>query len=394
MRVILALKHPRAVTVNSTPGGRIAARYSRSAVVRTLLDGIRPSVAERLLSVYIPRCLFYILPFRDRSASTVAEARRFDQPFDAWDLTFLPILHSQPRRGSKTSALASKALEARGACEGAGMLMRKSLGIVATLAGAFGAAIITCSTATGTVHAAEQVKPEISEEASAALLRMGQTLSAQQFAFRANTIRAYSDAGGESLHIFHTMKVTVRRPNRLLADLTGDDGSDKLVFDGKTLTIYSAQEKKYASTSVPEGTTIDGMLKEAVSRYGVDFPLADFLSEAPNKAFLTGVTSGRVVNTVTIDGAPYDHLFFFQPPGIELELWLSKNEQSLPRRLIVTYRSLPGQPNFIAQFSDWNFNIHPADADFAFQPPAGATQMELKPVAATATPAAKKKGSR
>jgi hypothetical protein len=31
------------------------------------------------------------------------------------------------------------------------------------------------------------------------------------------------------------MKVTVRRPNKLLVDVTGDDGSNKLVFDGKTL---------------------------------------------------------------------------------------------------------------------------------------------------------------
>jgi hypothetical protein len=90
------------------------------------------------------------------------------------------------------------------------------------------------------------------------------------------------------------------------------------------------------------------------------------LSEAPNKAFLTGVTSGGIVDTVTIDGARYDHLFFSQPPGIELELWLSKNGPSLPRRLVVTYRSLPGQPNFIAEFSDWNFNIHPADAGSPF----------------------------
>jgi hypothetical protein len=239
---------------------------------------------------------------------------------------------------------------------------------------------------------AKQVKPAISEEASAALLRMGQTLRAEQFSFQAQTIRVYADPNGEPLHIFHTLKVTMHRPNRLLAEVSGDDGSSKLVFDGKTATIYSAGQNKYASLAVPEGT-IEGMLKEAVGRLGVDFPLADFLSEAPNKAFLAGVTAGRVVNTVTIDGAPYDHLFFFQPPGIELELWLSKNEQSLPRRLIVTYRSLPGMPNFIAQFSDWNFNIHPADADFAFQPPAGATQVELKPVA-VAAPAGKKKGSK
>ena len=135
-------------------------------------------------------------------------------------------------------------------------------------------------------------------------------------------------------------------------------------------------------------------MKEVVGRLGVDFPLADFLTEAPNKAFLTGVTTGRVVNTATIDGAPYDHLFFSQPPGIELELWLAKSEPSLPRRLIVTYRNLPGQPSFIAEFSDWNFNVHPSDADFAFQPPADTTQVQLKPVAATAAPSAKGKGGK
>jgi len=238
---------------------------------------------------------------------------------------------------------------------------------------------------------AKEAKASISEEAAGDLLRMGQTLRADEFSFEVKTIRVYADQNGQPLHIFHTLKVTVHRPNRLLAEVTGDDGSRKLAFDGKTAFVYSAAQNKYASIPVPEGT-IEGMLKEAVGRLGVDFPLADFLSEAPNKAFLTGVTSGRVVNTVTIDGAPYDHLFFSQPPGIELELWLSKNEQSLPRRLIVTYRSLPGQPNFIAEFSDWNFNIHPADAEFAFQPPAGAEQVALKPVATSAP--AKRKGSK
>jgi len=242
-------------------------------------------------------------------------------------------------------------------------------------------------------EAAKQAQPAISEEASAALQRMGQTLRAEQMSFQAQTIRVYAEPNGEPLHIFHTLKVTMHRPNRLLAEVSGDDGSSKLTFDGKTAVIYSAAQNKYASIAMPEGT-IAGLLREAVGRLGVDFPLADFLSDEPSKAFLTGVTSGRLVNTVTIDGSPYDHLFFFQPPGIELELWVAKNEQSLPRRLIVTYRTLPGQPNFIAQFSDWNFNVQTPDADFGFQPPAGATQVELKPVAAAAPPAGKKKGTR
>lgn len=238
------------------------------------------------------------------------------------------------------------------------------------------------------LHAATQEKkPVISEEASAALMRMGQTLrGAEQFSFQARTIRVYADANGQPLHIFHTLKVVVHRPNRMLVDISGDDGTSKLVFDGKTAIIYSAAEKKYASIPVPEGT-IEAMMKEAMGRLGVDFPLADFLTEAPGKAFLTGITSGRVVDTVTIDGSPYLHLFFSQPPGIELKLWLAKDNQPLPRRLIVTYRDLPGQPNFIAEFSDWNLDIHPSDAEFAFQPPPDAEQIQLKPAAAAATPA-------
>jgi len=239
--------------------------------------------------------------------------------------------------------------------------------------------------------AAEAAKPAISEEASAALLRMGHSLGTAHFSFEARTIRVYSEVGGQPLHIFHTLKLVVQRPNKVFAESHGDDGTTKLVFDGKTAYIYSAAQNKYAKIPVPDGT-IEGMLKEAVGRLGVDFPLADFLSAAPNKAFLTGVTGGRVVNTVTIDGAPYLHPFFAQPPGIERELWLSKNEQSLPSRLIVTYRMLPGQPSFIAEFSDWSFDVHTSDAAFVFQPLAGAVEVALKPVGPP--PPTKRKGSK
>jgi hypothetical protein len=210
---------------------------------------------------------------------------------------------------------------------------------------------------------------------------MGQALQSKEFSFQARTIRVYADPAGQLLHIFHTLKVTVRRPDRLLVDRTGDDGSGKLVYDGKTVIVYMASGNKYASIPVPG--TIAGMMKVAMGRLGVDFPLADFLTDAPNQAFLSGVTAGRVVNTVMIDGVPCLHLLFSQPPQIDLELWLDKN-QSLPQRLIVTYRSLPGQPDFVAEFSNWNFAIHPTDADFVFQPPAGAVKIALKPPAAAA----------
>jgi hypothetical protein len=227
--------------------------------------------------------------------------------------------------------------------------------------------------------ATSTAKPLVSPEASTALAQMGQTLLSKQFSFQARTLRVYADTDGRFLHIAHTMKVLVRRPDRLRVDIDGDDGATQVFYDGKTLVLYGQAKKEYVSIPVPD--TIGAMIKEAETRVGFDFPLEDFLSSTPDKSLLSGVTEDKIVNEVTIDGTPANHLTLFQPPGLELELWLAKTAQSLPERLFITYRSVPGQPNFIAEFSDWNFSVTPADADFTFQPPEGAKQVELKSAA-------------
>ena len=229
---------------------------------------------------------------------------------------------------------------------------------------------------------AQAVKPGISAEASAALKQMSKTLLSKEFSFKARTIRVYEDNSGDFLHIFHTINVVVRRPNRLSATAVGDDGTTKLLYDGKTVDLVNVDDNEYAQ--VPMQGNLQTALEDIASRLHVNFPLADFLTNDPGKAFLSGVTSGREVNTVTIDGTPCRHFYFSQAGGIELELWLSKNAPAVPRRLIVTYRTLPGQPNFIAEFSDWNFAIHPSDSEFVFQPPAGAKQVDLKRAAEAA----------
>jgi hypothetical protein len=206
------------------------------------------------------------------------------------------------------------------------------------------------------------------------LAQMGAALLAKEFSFHAHTIRVYAGQGNDQLHIVHDFRVTVRRPDRLLIEGTGDDGARKLIYDGSNVVFALDDGKTYATLPVPN--TIQQMMYVVMGRFGLDFPLADFLTEAPDKAFLTGVTAGREVNTVTIDGVPCRHLVFAQPPGIELELWLEK-DRAVPRRLIVIDNALRGSPNFVAEMSDWNFSVHPADTDFAFTPQAGAKQIEF-----------------
>lgn len=222
---------------------------------------------------------------------------------------------------------------------------------------------------------AEGKAPVISAEAQNAVSAMSKTLSRDGFSFQDRTIREYNGANGQPLHIFHTANVVVRRPDRFAVAVTGDDGTTKIAYNGKNLILYSQTTNRYASLAV--SGTIEEVLREASIRLGMDFPLADLLADAPDKAFLYEVTSGYVVDTVPVDDVSCLHLFFMQPPGIELELWTEKNDRALPRRLIATYRSLPGEPRFIVEISNWKTGLHPSDSDFEFSVPQGATKMEL-----------------
>jgi hypothetical protein len=226
----------------------------------------------------------------------------------------------------------------------------------------------------GAVEPPPPVSPAISEEAATAVSQMGKTLLTKELSFTAKTIRAYQDEAGQPLHIFHAMNVVARRPDRLAAHVTGDDGSHDLIYDGKSVAVSSSSRNEYVV--VPATGDIPSAL-ETVQELNPDFPLVDFFTEAPDKSFLRGVTAGWQVGTNKVDGVECRHLFFSQRGGVDLELWVEKNDAAIPHRLIVTYRMVPGAPNFIAEFGNWNATVHPSQTEFTFQPPADAKKIEL-----------------
>jgi hypothetical protein len=202
---------------------------------------------------------------------------------------------------------------------------------------------------------------------------MAETLAKGTYAFDFTTFREYED-DGLLLHIGHHASVVVRRPDKLSVDIDGDDGNIRITYDGSQLTVYNVTQNRYIE--MPITGSIETMLRAAAEKFGVDFPLADFLADKPGQSFLSGAIYGTKVNEVTIDGQECGHYFFAQPPGIEFELWTESDKASVPRRLVVTYRSLPGQPQFLATFSDWQLNVDAPDSEFVAEIPADATKAE------------------
>ena len=56
-----------------------------------------------------------------------------------------------------------------------------------------------------------QSAPQVAPEAQQAVEAMGKALASEGFSFREETIREYTDASGQPLHIFHSATVVVRR---------------------------------------------------------------------------------------------------------------------------------------------------------------------------------------
>ena len=134
--------------------------------------------------------------------------------------------------------------------------------------------------------AASPTKAAISEEARAAVAQMGKTLLADQFSFQARALRI-SQPSGQPLR-WSPIKVLLRRPDRLMISVAGDDGSTKLLYDGRTATL-GAETNKYVTVPVPN--TIQG-ISSGDGQAWRRLSAGRLLANNPDKSFLSGVIIG------------------------------------------------------------------------------------------------------
>ena len=62
-----------------------------------------------------------------------------------------------------------------------------------------------------------------------------------------------------------------------------------------------------------------------------------------------------------------------QTEDVDYQVWIA--EDNLPRRIVITYKKTPGQPQFRADFLDWNLSPESMYTAFNFIPPKGAEKI-------------------
>ena len=161
--------------------------------------------------------------------------------------------------------------------------------------------------------------------------------------------------------------LTLSRPDRLRMEAEKSDGARSLiVFDGKQITSYDEAGRAYAQAPQPGG--VDDTLVYFVRDLGMRLPLAVFFLSRAASELDRRVQSVQYVEKTGILGAPAHHLVG-RTDTVNFQLWIADGDQPVLQRIVLTYPSAPGQPQFRAHFSAWNLAPETADSLFTFTPP-------------------------
>jgi hypothetical protein len=237
---------------------------------------------------------------------------------------------------------------------------------------------------------------ERNEQAMSSLTRMADFLSqAQRFSVMVDIGFDVVQDSGQKIEFGETRKIVVRRPNHVRVDSTKrDGGTSGFIFDGKEIAVFNTRENVYATAAKPD--TLDEAIVYFINDLDMRFPLAELFSSKLAKTLPAKIQAANYVEQESIAGVPCDHLAL-RGDWADLQLWIAQGDQPLPRRLVITYKNAEGQPQFWAQFSDWNLSPDVPDSLFVFTPPEGAAKIAFasrKPVQTGEKERKGKKGAR
>jgi hypothetical protein len=196
----------------------------------------------------------------------------------------------------------------------------------------------------------------------------------QSFSVRSEATTEQLFRSGRRIQRSRGGTVVLQRPDKLFADFQSDKGHRMLHFDGKMLVINDVDQKVYGKIESPGN--IEKMLTDAQDRFDVVFPLADLLYDDPCAALKTAAENAWYLGKSYFAGAYYHHILI-SAPEVDLQVWVSDGKEPLFRKLVLTYKNEPGEPQYGAVLSDWNFRPKLRKAQFGFTPPADAREIQF-----------------
>ena len=235
--------------------------------------------------------------------------------------------------------------------------------------------VVFCALAMGVSNGVGgETEPPPTEDMHLYFDRMARFLSSAQ-QLRTTIALGYDvlQDSGQKLEFKERHRLTIVRPERMRVEILKSNGERELIlFDGKKITVYNEIHAVYAQADKPGN--LDQALVYFLRDLEMRMPLALLFNSGFPQEMAQRVEQLTFVERSTLNDTPSVHLAG-RTDQVDFQLWIPESGNPLPERLTITYRYEPGQPEFWADFNDWDMAPTTADSDFSFTPPAGSERI-------------------
>ena len=181
---------------------------------------------------------------------------------------------------------------------------------------------------------------------------------------------------GEKVQYSAHQKIWVRKPNQLRSDYIGDERNTRFYYDGKSFTLYTTDLNFYATKAA--APSIDEIVENVEVNYGFTIPMSNLFVSDPCAAVTSDIQKSVFVGSNMVNRVPGYHILFTGEDR-DWQMWVSQAQQPLPMKIAITYKNLPGAPQYTAVLSRWNFIPRIPTDTFIFEPPEGAIGIDFLP---------------
>lgn len=177
----------------------------------------------------------------------------------------------------------------------------------------------------------------------------------------------------EKIQFASSGDLLLARPDKMRAHRVSGHADVVLFFDGKVASIDGRSVNGYAQFEAPGN--LDHLIEALRLGHGVAMPGADFLKSNPYDVLVAGVQEAKYIGRGIIDGVPCEHLAF-RNFDTDWQLWVEAGDRPVPRKLVITSKTLNSAPQYTFRVKSWKSGAEPAPGAFAFVPSATAKKLD------------------
>lgn len=218
--------------------------------------------------------------------------------------------------------------------------------------------------------------PDIEPEALSVLKGMADYLAASgEFAYHAESSYDVVQESGAKIEFGASRKVLVARPNRLRMEAQRRDGVRSiLVFDSKEMWVYAPGENAYAKAD--QQGDLDEAMHFAVTEMRLKAPLTDLISPNLYDNVTGRLTGALYLGETVVAGHACDHILLSNDYS-DFQMWVTMDDKPVLKRIVITYREEPGEPQYRAQFLEWDMSPRDVAKQLEFEPPEGSERIRF-----------------